>query len=292
MEALSGVLPGGWWDGVGRLHRDVEFGTLTGRDEEALTGAAAAATPEAVTVVLARCLRRLGDLSPVPADVVRQLLVADREWLLLQLRRATFGDRVRGDLVCPWPDCGQRVSVEFSVAEVPVRPAPDPRPWYELSLPDADGDRAVRFRLPNGGDVEALAALLPQGEGRALTLLLARCILRIGEVTDPDPDAVAALPSTERARIETEMERVAPAVDRELDTPCPECGRTFTASFDVHRYLFGELRTDASRLYREVHHLAYYYHWSENEIMAMPRSRRQTYLGVLADELNGLSSGA
>jgi hypothetical protein len=292
MEALNGVLPGGWWDGAGRLHRNVEFGTLTGRDEEALTGAAAAETPGAVTAVLARCLRRLGDLSPVPADVVRQLLIADREWLLLQLHRATFGDRVLGDLLCPWPDCGKRVSVEFSVDDVPVRPAPDPRPWYELSLPDAAGERAVRFRLPNGDDVEALAAFLPQDEGRALTLLLARCILRIGDITDPDPDIVAALPSAERARIETEMERLAPAVDREMDTPCPECGRTFTAAFDVHRYLFGELRTDAGRLYREVHRLAYHYNWSETEIMAMPRSRRQTYLDVLADELERLDSGA
>src|SRR4051812_7036422 len=128
MDAQVGVLPGGWWDAGGLLHREVELAPLTGRDEEALADAGPAGTPVAVTAVLARCLRRIGDVAPVPVDVVRELLVADREWLLLRLRAVTFGDRVGGELVCPWPDCGKRVSVDFAIADIPVRPAADPRP--------------------------------------------------------------------------------------------------------------------------------------------------------------------
>ncbi|GAA2623965.1 T4 family baseplate hub assembly chaperone [Paractinoplanes durhamensis] len=283
------TLPGGWWDDGGRLHRAAELGVLTGRDEEALTGVAAAATPRAVTEVLARCLHRLGDLQPVPPAVVRELLVGDREWLLLQLRRATFGDLVRGDLMCPWPSCGKRVTLEFSAGDVPVRTAPDPRPWYELPLP---GSSVVRFRLPTGGDAEELGPLAVRDPGSAATLLLARCIGRIGEVADPGPEVVADLPADDRWRIESEMERLAPAVDREVDTPCPECGRTFTVTFDIHQYVFGELRTNVSTLYREVHQLASHYHWSEAEIMGMPRDRRETYLDVLAGELERLNDGA
>ena len=45
--------------------------------------------------------------------------------------------------------------------------------------------------------------------------------------------------------------------------------------FDLHRFFFGELRTDSDLLYRQVHYLAYHYHWGESEIMAMPRDKRQ-----------------
>ncbi|HEX7048849.1 MAG TPA: hypothetical protein VF188_01455 [Longimicrobiales bacterium] len=38
-------------------------------------------------------------------------------------------------------------------------------------------------------------------------------------------------------------------------------------------------------LYREVHHLAFHYHWSEAEILAMTRSKRQRYLSLLAQHL-------
>lgn len=35
------------------------------------------------------------------------------------------------------------------------------------------------------------------------------------------------------------------------------------------------------RLYEEVHHLALHYHWSEAEILRLPRSKRLRYLGLL-----------
>ena len=38
-------------------------------------------------------------------------------------------------------------------------------------------------------------------------------------------------------------------------------------------------------LYRDVHHLALHYHWSEGEILAMPRSKRLRYLSLLAGRL-------
>jgi hypothetical protein len=35
-------------------------------------------------------------------------------------------------------------------------------------------------------------------------------------------------------------------------------------------------------LYEEVHVLAMHYHWSESEILALTRSKRQRYLALLA----------
>jgi hypothetical protein len=65
----------------------------------------------------------------------------------------------------------------------------------------------------------------------------------------------------------------------------------FAAPLDLRRFFFGELRADRDLLYREVHYLAYYYHWSEPEILAMPRSKRRTYLELLGEEIEGLDDG-
>jgi len=40
--------------------------------------------------------------------------------------------------------------------------------------------------------------------------------------------------------------------------------------------------TDAWRLYEEIHVMALHYHWSEAQILALPRNRRQRYLALIA----------
>ncbi|MFC8363063.1 DUF6760 family protein [Streptomyces griseorubiginosus] len=284
-----GVLPGGYWDSAGRLHREFDLATLTGREEELLAGSRSPHPAALVTEVLSRCLARLGDISPVPPEVTRQLLVADRQYLLLCLRRATFGDLVVANLVCPWPDCGRPVTVRFSVDSVPVEEARDRAPTHAMTT--SDGTEIV-FRLPTGADQEALSQHLAVNEAETLTALLARCVLRIGpRQGPPDREEITALPAAVRAEIEEAMRERAPSVEQTLEAGCAECGRTFLAPFDVHRFFFGDLRTDAGALYREVHYLAYHYHWSETEIMAMTRDRRHRYIDVLADAIEVLNSG-
>lgn len=285
MDGRVGVLPGGFWDERGRLHRTVELRPLTGHEEELLAGGAGRDSAALVTAVLSRCLTRLGELDPLPGDVARQLLVADRDYLLLRLRQLTFGDHVHADLVCPWAECGEQFSIDFAVSDVPVHEAPEPAPTYTVALSDAaaaDGEREVRFRLPNGSDQETVSPWAEQDESAALTALLRRCIL--GQETARE-DRVGALSPLARAEIEAAMERLGPRVERTVETSCAECGRAFTAPFDLHRFFFGELRTDADLLYREVHYLAFHYHWNEPEILAMSRRKRRTYIDLLAEEI-------
>jgi hypothetical protein len=297
MEGLTGLLPGGYWDSQGVLHREFELAMLTGREEELLAQGRRTEAASLVTAVLSRGVRRLGTISPVTEDIVRDFLVADRQYLLLKLRQFTFGDVVRASVFCPWPDCGRRVSLEFAIDDVPVEEARERAPQFTLTLSrDALGEedaseREVHFRLPNGADQEVVSPLLEENEAAALSLLLRRAIRRIGSVATTDTDSLSTLSSLARAEIEAEMERVAPRVELTMDTACAECGRGFAVPFDLHRLFFGELRTDSDLLYREVHYLAYHYHWGEGEIMAMPRDKRQKYVALLADEIDRLNDG-
>ena len=73
------------------------------------------------------------------------------------------------------------------------------------------------------------------------------------------------------------MEALAPSLYGRLDCSCHECGRSVALFFNPSSYVLEELARRAASIYDEVHALARSYHWSESEILALPRERRQRY---------------
>lgn len=283
-------LPGGHYDSEGTVHRDVELVPLRGREEELLVNSEVPPA-ELVTHVLVSCLRRVGTVDPVDERLVRQLSVGDRLFLLLKLREATFGSRVTAVTSCPWPGCAQKVDVEFQIADIPVRESDSGGPLYEVALSteaapaDNEAARVVRFRLPNGADQEALTPLLDDNPAVALRALLEACLIAIGPDRPPSPARVAALSPRARAEIEEAMAAKAPGPTLTMAARCPGCSRGFDLPFDIQDFFFGEVHTTTDLLYRQVHYLAYHYHWSEAEILDLPREKRLRYIEVLAEEI-------
>jgi hypothetical protein len=101
---------------------------------------------------------------------------------------------------------------------------------------------------------------------------------------------VASLSAGVRRQIEQEMEARAPNLDLTMDVSCLSCQRSFIAPFALQDFFFGELSISADILYREIHYLAFHYHWSEAEIMSMPRARRRRYIDVLSTEIEKLNA--
>jgi hypothetical protein len=293
----SFLLPGGYVDADFELLREVELASLSGRDEELIAAPQPIADPALLTVLLSRCVLRLGPVRPVSEDLARRLLVVDRQFLLLKLRQITFGDHVQATVQCPWEGCQKKVDIGFSLHDIPVRESEEKGPLYtrklspEAAFSDEHGEqyREVVFRLPNGEDQEAIAPTIEEDETEGLTLLLARCIRRLGSLCDPGPEVLHRLSPLARVEIERHMEEAAPQVDLNLAAYCPECDREFIVPFDLQGFFLAECQTNRDFLYREVHHLAYHYHWSEHEIMALPREKRRKYIALLADELRRVS---
>lgn len=291
-------LPGGFVDDDGTVHREVELIRLSGREEELLAGSPAEAPAATlVTEIISRCVRRIGAVRPVTDAVARRLLVADRQYLLLKLREATFGSRIEGTLACPWPHCGAKIDVDFSTGEIPVTGYEAVEATYQVELSaevapaDAEGRplRTITFRLPNGADQEALGDELTRNPARALTRLFERCLTGNDEEGRGADVLVERLSPRARQTIEQAMAARAPHLELEMDLTCPECGRSFKAPFDLQDFFFGEVRTSRDLLLRQVHYLAYHYHWSEREILEMPRDKRLDYIEVLADEIEAMN---
>jgi hypothetical protein len=261
-------LPGGLVFDDGRTLGRAELRPLTGREEEWVTQHADTSSAKMTTRILSSCFVRLENV-PVDPDIIGKLLVGDRDFLILQLRRMTLGDRFAAVFSCP--ACERRMDVEFLAQDIFVAPRPQSALTYTWQLDDQRPP--IRFRLPNGADQEAVADLFPE---EAVDVLLARCVVDDGGI----PPTRA-----EREAVIAEMDRLAPQIDLELDLNCPECGHSFTTPFDCTAFFFSEIRAQSRHLMREVHYLALHYHWSEAELLGLQRDRRRGYLALLNETL-------
>ena len=279
------AIPGGVWSDDSRHGRDpmreLTLRAVSGEDEVYLLDSAAGAGPSVrATALLARCIT--GGLHDLDAgQVVRSLTVGDREALLLRLRRLTIGETMDCVLPCTARTCGERMQLELRVSELLVPPYQDVRQTYALTA-DADGARYdVSFRLPTAGDLDSVAHTALDDPSRAAELLLSRClrgVSRDGEVID-----ARGMSPVIRDAIAAEMTERDPQAQIELELTCPNCGIEFSVVFDTATFFLQELDDRAAKLMYEVHTLAIHYHWSERDILQLPRQRRARYLQFVAE---------
>lgn len=277
------VLPFGLPDGRGRRSRSAALVPINGRAE--LMGAEDPNPFRAALRVLASSAARLGPFlaDDIDLGLLGSLLPVDRDFMLIQLNRLTFGDVRFQTVACPASDCGKRVDVQLDLSTVTPPPVPE-EAGGRLSLPDG---RGVSYRLPTAGDQIALHGL-PAGELEAA--FVDRCVIRAAPdhagTASMAPDEVMALPAELRAGIVREVVSASPELDMTLDLDCIECGQPFRFVYDPVHTLLGELRASRPALLKEVHYLAFYYHWSQSEILSLSRSLRREYLGLLEAELS------
>jgi hypothetical protein len=291
------VLPGGYVGDDGVIHREVELSPATGREEELLSDVSPqTCTAGVVTSLLSCCLKRVGSVSPPPLPLVRDLLVGDREYLIFKLREMTFGPRVNAVIRCANAECGRPMDVTFSMADPGIEYKPVAERFFTERLSAPAGAQAIRggaaeieFRLPTGADQEALAPVFNTDEAQAVNQLAARCVRRIGDCTRIDADAIARLPEETRREIAALMERRAPQLALELELTCPECRADFVTAFDFTAFFLAEMKANLRHLEREVHLLAWHYHWSESEILSLSRRKRQRYVELVQEELERLN---
>jgi hypothetical protein len=261
------ILPGGALIGS-RLARDAAFRPFTGCLEEELAElleAPAASRPARVSALLAAALAEIGG-EPATPQVVAGLGSTDRQFLMLAFALEHGEDQQWRHVECP--SCGKRFDVGFRLSSLPVTPAGDGYPWTRIAL----GGKSLRLRMPTGDDEERIAGLAPSERRRALALA---CVSAIdGE--PPAPEALEELDEAALDSIDAALDAIAPQVSATLATSCSECGTPHALALDPYEVAMPR----PARLYQEVHELALRYHWSEEEILQLPRARRHLYLDL------------
>ena len=265
-------LPGGLRQNS-TLHRDFAFRPVTGEIELAIAeiGGSDYPLPEKVTAVLATALHHVGNQEPSCA-IVQSLAVADRQFLMRRLSVCLGMGEIWLTAACV--ECGKHFDFFINQSKLPVKEAGKGFPFVNTQISAG----RCRLRVPNGGDQVAIAAA--ENCEDTMQLLARRCMVHLPDNhtdrEEPGDDGITISPD-DVLLIEIAIEEVAPEVSTRVQAACPECNRENIV--DVDPYMC--LGQDRTQLFSEIHTLASTYHWSEAEILSLPKSRRQRYLKLI-----------
>jgi len=198
---------------------------------------------------------------------LENLAVGERDRQLLRLRELLFGERMASYIACP--ECRERLEIDLSTEGLRVASAPE----TEAPIAVTHGQREVRFRLPNCGDVNAITTI--RDRTRAREVLAERCCLFPAEAE------AGPLPAEVVDAFESLAAEADPQADTRIQVSCPACGRTSEVLFDAGEYLWTEISAWARRTLREIHVLASAYGWREQDVLDLSPSRRRQYLNLV-----------
>jgi hypothetical protein len=219
----------------GAVLRDFEIRELTGVAEERLAKVLAKRSSGATNIpfvyrtILEEGLVSIGG-RPLDEHMARNLLVGDRDYLLMKIRIATYGADYEATIVCP--KCGIEQGAVFELAEgedgkttehndVPYRRPTDMETVYSVKLRHG---RTARVRMLSVEDqVEALKdATLTFAERN--TLLVSRMVLDIGGVPMLGLSMAQQLSGGDRKILEKEVNdrRFGPQLE-EVVLVCAHC---------------------------------------------------------------------
>jgi uncharacterized protein YbaR (Trm112 family) len=210
-------------------------------------------------------------LPDIPLEQLAQLSIGQRDALLLNLREQMFGSQLTSVVTCP--HCGDRLELDFNVADIRVSSETKSEEILSMSV----ADYQVWFRLPNSFDLAAIARYLDPAI--AQQKLLENCLLEANY--KGEKQSVQELPANVVAAVSERMGEADPQAEVQLALACPACRHQWQVSFDIVSYFWSEINARSQRLLWEVHALASAYGWREADILAISPQRRQFYLEMV-----------
>jgi hypothetical protein len=198
------------------------------------------------------------DIDPLEAS---RWPLGRRDALLLELRAATFGSRMRYRARCP--DC--LVELEF---DVPVAGLRQEAAGCGVFIEVEFAGRRVTARPPTSEDMRAIEGM--EEADRAADELWARCV---------SIDGIEPVSGELRAAVESQLERADPQADLSFALSCAACNCNWIAPCDVADTLWREIAASARDTLVQVDALARRYGWTEQEVLRLGRVRRDLYLG-------------
>jgi hypothetical protein len=191
------ILPGGLVR-KDSVIKTVQVKELTGEDEEALARASQSPNPYIFFDRLLKCgVVKVGDEATSETEkLLGQLLIGDREAIILGIRKATYGDKIDiEEWICP--GCGAKAELSMELSDIPVTSMTDPENETSFKVPLRKGGFA-QVQLASGSD--QLNTFEKEGltQAQRETILLSRCVISITDTSGRELP-MAGFPSMARS---------------------------------------------------------------------------------------------
>jgi hypothetical protein len=200
-----------------------------------------------------------------PDDLAR-LSVGQRDELLMQVQRQTFGYQMHSRAYCPACEEG----LEFTLDLTTFASAPETDTVRSLTVEDWQ----LTLRRLTSLDLAAIAPCTSVEAARQQ--LIQRCLVEAqcgGEAV-----AAANLPAPVVDRLAQTLSEWDATADVQLALDCPVCDHHWLMGLDMLIFLWGEISARAQRLLQEVDWLARAYGWREADILSLSDRRRHLYV--------------
>lgn len=211
-------LPGGFITATGEVVSSAEVRELNGKDEEAI--ARATTLGKALVTILQRGTVKIGN-EPATDQVLDQLLIGDRDQLLLGILKATFGPKV--EILSYCPGCNDNKTVQIDVnADIKVKILTDPVNDRIFTVTGKNKEFTVK--LPNGVVQKKMIENMDKTSAELSTLILEGCVIKIGDSPVYSALQVQTLSVVDRRKIVDEINTRAPGPQfTDVTVQCPDC---------------------------------------------------------------------
>lgn len=160
-------------------------------------------------------------------------LIGDRYYLMIAIRKLTFGDDFEFSVKCPYCDFKSSQSILLSELKT-QKPKIDPDGEGETILPQTG--KKVKFRLLKGKDERTLMKMGKNDDNFVAGLLR----LHTTEVEGESDlmDFFSALNAVDSKHLQEEIEKVDCGVDTLIECECPECQEDYEIDMPMDRSFF------------------------------------------------------
>lgn len=226
----------GYKDEEGVVHKEVEIREITGFDEENLSKAEVRqSVGKLITTLLSSVTVRIGTLTPKEIGktkwekIFRELLMGDRDKIMIEIRKFTNGNDIELDVKCP--SCKSKikhiVEIDRDIEEKSLIVDPFSIP-FELpkGIKNSDGERCTNgtLRLPNGIDQEQLDTIARKNAGMANTTLLSKTINEIEGIDKINLNMIRKMSVKDRDYLVKILGESLYGPKFEVSFSCPSCG--------------------------------------------------------------------
>lgn len=233
--------------------------------------------PFLVTQILECCTRDVRR-EKVDESFFWNLTIGKRIECLLNLVTAGEPPEIAFTFPCPNDACGQSLEIELGLEEISeLQEQAYATERVSIQIENAQ----LSLRRPTGSDQLAWLKSRFAQEDAAVRGMLRTLLLE--ETKDAALDD-GQVPGELVQTVGRAMEEHDPLVNFSLRARCPYCEQECPYEIDLEAFSLRRLRQAQLRLLASVHRLAAHYHWSEEQIFAVPYWRRAFYLSLIEKE--------
>jgi hypothetical protein len=212
-------LPFGYLDPLGGVHRVAEVRELNGNDEEALARIPGDNIGRYLSTMLERGVVRIGEHKTTP-EILDELPMADRDVLLIGIRRATYGEHI--ELVLKCLGCRETIQASVSVDDIPMK-VPEDHTVRSFTVQLRSGE--AELSLPTG-KVHREITVPDKNSAELNTILIASCMYRLNGISLSGPSQARGLSMRDRKTVLLEIieHMYGPQLGDVAPVECPTCG--------------------------------------------------------------------